>query len=81
MGVRGGEAGSEALGAWVTGGGGERESLVGELELPFIGGDGLGIEEVEEAAGGELRGSGKGEFGEGEELGVGGAALLVGVGE
>jgi hypothetical protein len=78
--IEGDDAGDESPGDRVAGGGGEGEGFVGEVELPVVGRDGAGIEEAEERGGGKLRRGGSGEFGECEELGIGGAPLGGGVG-
>ena len=61
----------------MAGGGGQGESFLGDIELPILGGDSSGVEELEEAAGGEFGGRGAGEFGEGEDCGMPGAAGFV----
>ncbi len=75
--VKGGDAGGDALFERVAGGGGEGEGFPGDFELPVVCGDGVGIEEPKESAGGEFGGGAAGEFGEGEDVGVFGAALAV----
>lgn len=78
--VDGGDVGGEFAADGVAGGEGEAEGFVGEVALPVGGRDGVGVEEAEEGVGGELGGSGEGEFGEVEGGGGGGLALGAGIG-
>ena len=64
----------------MPGGGGKAKGFLGDIELPILGGDGSGVQELEEAAGGEFGGRGAGEFGEGEDFGMLGAAGFVDLG-